>query len=105
MTGIHIKNVTWQEFITSLHSHTCSAVKKNKKIYANRLQWKILKRIPIPIGTKRKLASTFYQLKLGHSYTKAYVAKFGRSDSDRCSCGAVQTTDNLLLSCKWFHKE
>lgn len=37
--------------------------------------------------------------------TKTYLARFGRSASNRCSCGAVLTTDHLLLSCKWLREE
>ena len=54
---------------------------------------------------KRLLASTFYQLKLGHGYLNSYLARIGKSDNARCSCGATQTAAHLLLSCKWYRRE
>ena len=54
----------------------------------------------MPQGTKRELASLFYQLKLGHGYLKSYLYRIGRSESDLCRYSKRETTEYLLLSCK-----
>jgi hypothetical protein len=105
LTGIKIKDITHQEWIKVLQQYKDTAVKKNPNTYASKFRWRIRKRLSIPVGTKRKLASTFYQLKMGHGYMKAYLARIGKSDSSRCSCGAIQTADHLLLRCKWYRQE
>lgn len=46
------------------------------------------------------LASSFYQLKLGHGYIKAYLHKIGRAGNNRCRCGKKETAEHLLLSCR-----
>lgn len=102
MTGIKIKDLTHQEWMKSLHDYKDVAVKENRNTYAANFRWRIRKRLAVPVGTKRQLASTFYQLKFGHGYLKAYLARIGKSDSPRCSCGAIQTAEHLLLSCKWY---
>ena len=56
----------------------------------------------MPQGTKRLLASTFYQLKLGHGYTKAYLKRFRKATDDRCSCGAKETTHYILFYCPLY---
>jgi hypothetical protein len=57
------------------------------------------------MGTKREIASAFYQLKIGHSYNKAYLHRTDKLDSLNCSCGAKQTPEHLLLSCKWYNSD
>jgi ribonuclease HI len=105
LTGIKIQNLTRQEWIKALNEHKYTAVKKNPRTYSAKFRWKIRKRLDIPIGTKRQLASTFYQLKMGHGYFKSYLARINKSDNSRCTCGANQTADHLLLSCKWYRRE
>jgi len=105
MTGIRIKNRTEMEWRLAFSRYSKSAIEQNPSTYAKLFKWKFRKRLAIPPGTKRELTSTFYQLKLGHCYAKAYLARFGKADSDRCSCGAVQTREHLLLSCKWYRLE
>jgi ribonuclease HI len=56
-------------------------------------------RLKVGQGTKRILASTFYQLKLGHGYQKAFLYRIGKANDDKCLCGAKETTDHLLFSC------
>jgi ribonuclease HI len=69
-----------------------------KKGVRNRL-FSVDSSLKVPRGTKRLLASTFYQLKLGHGYLKAYLKRIGRSNSDLCACGTKETIDHLLFSC------
>ena len=68
-------------------------------------QYKLRASLIVPQGTKRLAASTFYQLKLGHGYLKSYLARIGRSLSDRCECGARETTEHLLISCNRLVEE
>jgi ribonuclease HI len=68
--------------------------------YSRLYPWKLLSKIQLPYGTKRHLASAFYQLKFGHGYTKSYLYRIGRTGSNRCSCGSKETVEHLLLSCK-----
>ena len=105
LTGIKIKDLTHKEWMKTLHEHKDTAVKKNPNTYAANFRWRIRKRLAVPVGTKRLTASTFYQLKLGHGYLKAYLARIRKSDSSHCSCGAIQTANHLLLSCKWYRQE
>jgi ribonuclease HI len=77
---------------------------KNPSTYSKLFQWRLGKSL-IPKGTKREQASAFFQLKLGHGYFRAYLAKLGHSDSNRCSCGGKETPEHLLLSCRELRKQ
>ena len=105
LTGIRIKEITNREWMKELREYKDEAVKQNPNTYAAKFRWRIRKRLAIPVGTKRHLASTFYQLKMGHGYLKAYLARINKTDRPRCSCGAIQNTEHLLLSCKWYRQE
>jgi ribonuclease HI len=72
---------------------------KQPSAYSKLFEWRLGKPL-IPRGTKRELASSFFQLKLGHGYLRAYLAKLGHVDNDRCSCGGRETPEHLLLSCR-----
>ncbi|KAF2627117.1 hypothetical protein BU25DRAFT_491615 [Macroventuria anomochaeta] len=73
------------------------------KVVLAQYSWRIGKRLRIPPGTRTETASAFYQLKLGHGYNKAYLFRIGKTDHPFCSCGAKQTLEHLLLSCKWLN--
>ena len=89
----------------SLRSHRAKAVPKNSGTYSARFHLKTPKTLPLPPSTPRKLSSAFFQLKLGHGYLKSYLFRLGKADSPFCSCGARQTVEHLLLSCKWLKEE
>jgi hypothetical protein len=55
------------------------------------------------MSTKRKIASAFYQLKIGHGYNKAYLHRIDKVDSPNCSCSAKQILEHLLSSCRWYN--
>jgi hypothetical protein len=57
------------------------------------------------MGNKREIASAFYQLKIGHGYNKAFLHRIDKVDSPSCSCGAKQTPEHLLLSCRWYNSD
>ena len=105
LVSIKIKSLALQEWRKYLQQYTPGAVQKNPSTYAARYTWKIKKRLSIPSGTKRETACAFYRLKTGHGYTKSYLHKMGKSETDKCSCGARQTPQHLLLSCSKYSKE
>jgi ribonuclease HI len=61
--------------------------------------YKLASKLKVPQGTKRLIASTYYQLRLGHGYLKAYLKRIGKTNNDKCSCGAKETTDHILFQC------
>ena len=67
--------------------------------YSKTFEWKLQTKVRLPKGTKRELASSYYQLKIGHGYLKAYLYKLGRANSSLCYCRKSQTAEHLLLSC------
>ena len=73
---------------------------QNPNSYRNQFPWRLWTKIQLPPGTKRMLASSFYQLKLGHGYIKAYLHRIGRAGNNRCRCGKKETAEHLLLSCR-----
>jgi ribonuclease HI len=73
---------------------------QNPNSYRNQFPWRLWTKIQLPPGTKRILASSFYQLKLGHGYIKAYLHRIGRAGNNRCRCGKKETAEHLLLSCR-----
>jgi hypothetical protein len=87
-----------------LAKYTPKAIHCNPN-YAAKYSWKTRKKLSVPTGTRREIASAFYQLKIGHGYNKAYLFRMGKADSPLCSCGVKQSPDHLLLSCKWFNKD
>jgi hypothetical protein len=93
-------------------AHTISqweeALRENKKqpsTYSRLFEWRPGLKSLIPRGTKWELASSFFQLKLGHGYPRAYLAKLGHSDDNRCSCGGKETPEHLLLSCRELREQ
>ena len=71
----------------------------NTTSYKKHFSWKLSSKLQLPTGTRRELASAFYQLKLGHGYLKSYLFRLGHSNSDQCQCGQKETSEHLLLSC------
>lgn len=74
-------------------------ISNNLASYSRKYPWNPRFKIQLP-KTSRKLASAFFQLKLGHGYLKSYLYRLGHSTSNRCSCGQIETAEHLLLSCK-----
>jgi ribonuclease HI len=78
MTGMRIKQLAKRQWSRALISATPAAILKNPSTYSARFAWKTSKKLIIPMGTKRELASAFYQLKIGHGYNKAYLIALAR---------------------------
>ena len=90
MYGLRIKAKTtkdWQEAIR---------LADLKKGIQDRV-FTIDSKLRVPQGTKRLLASTFYQLKLGHGYIKAYLKRFRKAIDNRYSYRAKETTYYILF--------
>ena len=73
--------------------------------YFKKFGWKPKSKIQIPNGTKRQVASAFFQLKLGHGYFKNYLYKLGHTKSSKCECGQKETPEHLMLWCKKYKIE
>jgi ribonuclease HI len=98
--GSIIRDVRLKEWQTVLDKYD-RLPSQNPEAYKVQFPWKLGSKIPLPPGTKRRLASAFYQLKLGHGYLKSYLYRMGHSESDLCrQCGRRETAEHLLLSCK-----
>ena len=68
--------------------------------YSNTYLWRIFNKILVPSGIKRELASSIYQLKLGHGYLKSYLYRLNIIANNKCCCGLEETPKHLLLVCK-----
>jgi ribonuclease HI len=87
--------------LEALQEYSNKAKKLNPHTYSAKFPWNTRKKMAIPPHTPRKIASAFYQLKLGHGYFRSYLAKQDHF-SEKCQCGAKQTLEHLLLSCKYY---
>ena len=105
LTSIKIKNLATKEWTQHLHHYTAIATRQNPRTYAAKFTWKIRKKLCIPQGTRRETASAFYQLKTGHGYNKSYLHRFNKTETNKCSCGVLQSPEHLLLSCKNYNIE
>ena len=97
--GIRINQLKKEEIYSILESEKKS---KSPESYSNTFLWKISNKINLPLGTKRELASSFFQLKLGHGYLKSYLHRLNILSDNKCKCGLAETTKHLLLVCKKY---
>src|ERR1700727_350455 len=95
MLGVKIRQIGITEWRTQLAKQPRTL---NPASYSRIFPWKIQAKIQLPSGTKRELASAYYQLKLGHGYFKAYLNRLGHTANDKCKCGKKETLEHLLLS-------
>ena len=100
--GMRIKNIATTEWNKVLADYKPAAIQRNEATYASKYNRKVRKRFGVPPGTRREIASAFYQLKIGHGYLKDHLYRITKSDSPLCSCDARQTSEHVLLSCKWL---
>jgi hypothetical protein len=100
MLGVKIRQIQNKEWRQKLAIPPRSTEPStNQHSYRREFPWKILSKPCVPQGTKREIASAFYQLKLGHGYFKSYLHKLGHTNNNRCRCGRQETPTHLLLSC------
>jgi hypothetical protein len=78
---------------------------KNREAYTNTYTWNISKKISLPLGIKRELASSFFQLKLGHGYIKSYLYRLKLIANNKYKCGRIETTRHLLLECPLYKEQ
>lgn len=105
MAGMKIKSQIRSLWYSELQAYTTTAITKNPNTYSARYSWHVRERMTVPRGTSRKVASAFFQLKLGHGHFNSYLHSKGHSDTDKCTCGAKQTPYHLLINCKHYKEE
>lgn len=77
--GLQIKEkrqFEWGQYLNST---------KKTTNYRKHFTWNPSPRMALSMDTKRELASSFYQLKLGHGYIKSYLYRFHHLETDKCS--------------------
>jgi hypothetical protein len=97
--GCRVRKVSTREWESVLDQYD-TQLNRNPATYKTQFPWQIRSKVQLPTGTKRELASSFFQLKLGHGYLKSYLARLGHTENDNCRCGKKETAQHLLLSCK-----
>jgi ribonuclease HI len=100
--GLKIKAIASQEWLQVLSKYREQTLKtaKSSTYTSTFFPWKISRKLQLPLGVKRGLASSFYQLKLGHGYIKTYLYRLKHTTNNKCQCGQKETVDHLLLGCK-----
>jgi hypothetical protein len=83
--GCRAKEVSTSEWQSALGQYD-TLPSQNSTTYRRQFSWQLRSKIQLPPGTKRELASSFFQLKLGHGYIRSYLYKLGHSVSDLCRC-------------------
>ena len=66
--------------------------------YSNTYLWRVSNKILVPSGIKRELASSIYQLKLGHGYLKSYLYRLNIIANNKCTCSLEKTPKHLTFS-------
>ena len=57
-------------------------------------------------NTDAKTASTTHQLRLGHGYFRAFLARLPNYSSTQCQCSErIQSVKHLLLGCRTYQSE
>jgi ribonuclease HI len=100
MLGFKIKQIKTTEWKRKLQKDTETTHQyNNPHSYRKQFRWCLKSKLMVIADTPRKTAGAFYQLKIGHGYIKSYLYNIGHAVNDRCSCGAKETAEHLLLSC------
>jgi hypothetical protein len=100
MLGMRIKEILRTEWKDKLEAdNNKSRPYTYAHSYRKLFKWEVRSKLRTPQGTPRKIASAFYQLKIGHGYFKSYLHKRNHSINDKCRCGRKETPEHLLLSC------
>ena len=94
----------WQE---DYLKYKTKAWKNNPSTYSATFEPRFIQKIQLPSGVSRNIASSFYQLKLGHGYFQGYMYKIKRHSTGLCDCNrtAKQTPRHLLLECAKYKNE
>ena len=102
MVRSKIKSLVKKEWCSGLLEQYSAAAGTGRRNYFTTYPARILRQIQIPRATPKKISSALYQLTTGHGYNNPYLFRFKLRDWDTCSCGEVQTPEQLLLHCIWY---
>jgi ribonuclease HI len=103
MLGLRMKQQRIREWKHSIEVRSAKSKTSNYHYsYRKRFEWKLQSKMLVPMGTQRKTASAFYQLKLGHGQFRSYLYQRGHVEDDMCYCGAKETPEHLLLVCPMY---
>ncbi|WP_432712296.1 reverse transcriptase domain-containing protein [Pedobacter sp.] len=106
IASIRTKDLAKDQWNQELQNYSAKAIALNSNTYAAKFFLQIRNKLRVPQGISREIASAFYQLKTGHGYNKAYLARIGKTTSSNCRCSsAKQTAEHLLLHCKNYNKD
>ncbi|KHJ32784.1 hypothetical protein EV44_g3492 [Erysiphe necator] len=94
----HIANMRNEQWIKYLRKNDDNP-RLSRSVYRRKFDWKIISKPLVPRGTRRDIASAFFQLKLGHGYNKKYLYQLGHSNTNQCRCGSIETPEHLIDSC------
>ena len=74
----------------------------NPHAYNNLYYYRFSNKLILPFGVPRQIASSFYQLKIGHGFFKHYLYRIKRANNDLCRCnsGQSETPKHLLTGCR-----
>src|ERR1700709_1463092 len=104
--GIKINELKKQEFQALLDlAKKSKSRSKSQESYSNIYPWTISNKINLSKGTIRVLASSFFQLKIGHGYLKSYLYRLNLVSNNKYKCGLKETILYLLLYCKNYTLE
>ena len=99
LLGQKSRELSTREWLTILEQYS-RLPSTNPTSYKLIYPWQPENRLQLPKGTTRELASSYYQLKIGHGYIRSYLYRLGHVQSSICRCGALETAEHLLLSCR-----
>lgn len=104
---LEIKHAAFSEWYNQYSAYKQKAIQQNRSSYPAIYKSELSKRIKIPRQIKKNIASSFFQLKVGHGYFKSYMFRIKHVSSNTCSCNetAIQTPRHLLLECSRYKNE
>jgi ribonuclease HI len=90
LLGLKIKelrNKEWGLVIQEYNDKRQKAKYTNQLAYSNTYQWRLSNKLILPLGVPRLLASSYYQLKIGHRFLKSYLHRIKKTPNDQCRYG------------------
>lgn len=100
-----LRTSEWKQAIRDYENKLRKAKHNNPQAYSSTYYWKLGKKLCLPQGTSRQVASSFYQLKTGHGYLKDYLYRIKRTKNPDCRCSKPETAQHLLLDCRALANE
>ena len=81
----NLSQMTKNEWQEDYLKYKTMAWENNPPTYSANFQPRFVQKIQLPSGVPRKIASSFYQLKLGHGYFRGSVHKIKRHSTGLCN--------------------